>query len=114
MINCCVIIGVVIFFSILCSLVKKGKVNEKYIIAWGVLGIIAIGMSIFTGKVGIIEQKFSKYYPQSLLILITLIFVIGYIIYITIILTKQNRAIIKLEQELAILKEEIKKKGIQH
>ena len=62
----------VIFFSILCSLVKNGKVNEKYIIAWGVLGIIAIGMSIFTGKVGIIEQKFSKYYPQSLLILMTI------------------------------------------
>lgn len=111
MINCYMIFGIIIFIIILFSLLKRKIIEEKYVFVWGILVFIILMASIFTGKVANIEQKIGKYYPQTLIILITIIFLISYIVYITILLIKQNKSIIKLEQEIVILKEKINKKN---
>ena len=59
----------------------------------------------------IIANKFNVYYPPSLMLLFAIIILGAYIIHISIVITKQNKMIVKLTQELGILKEKIEEKN---
>ena len=50
------------------------------------------------------------YYPPSLMLLFAIIILGAYIIHISVVITKQNKMIVKLTQELGILKEKIDEK----
>ena len=54
-----------------------------------------------------IALKLGVYYPPILLLLFAIMIEGIYIVHITITITKQNKMIIKLTQELAILKEKV-------
>ena len=46
------------------------------------------------------------YYPPALMLLFAILIIGAYIVHITIVITKQNKMIIKLTQELAIFKQD--------
>ncbi len=104
------IIFAVLFEAFILNLVRKNKLDEKYSILWIVLGIIILIVAIFPNIIVIIASWFNVYYPPSLLLLFATMVLGTYIIHISITITKQNRMIIKLTQELAIVKNE---KGIK-
>lgn len=97
------------FIIFIINLVRKNKLDEKYSILWlfasGVILIVALFPSIIT----IIAQKFNVFYPPTLMLLFAIIVLGAYIVHITVVITKQNKMIVKLTQELGILKEEISK-----
>ena len=103
------IIFSVAFIIFIINLVRKNKLDEKYSILWlfasGVILIVALFPSIIT----IIAQKFNVFYPPTLMLLFSIIVLGAYIVHITVVITKQNKMIVKLTQELGILKEEISK-----
>lgn len=94
-----------IFVYIVIKLVKKDKLDEKYSILWLVTGIITLVVSVFPGLISYVAEKFNVYYPPSLMFLFAILIAIVYIIHITLVITKQNKMIIKLTQELGILKQ---------
>lgn len=102
------IVFAVIFIIFVLNLVKKGKLDEKYSILWILTGIVTLIVSFFQNLITKIANGFDVYYPPSLMFLFAIIVLVIYTIHITIVITKQNKMIVKLTQELGILKEKEK------
>lgn len=101
----------IVFIIFILNLVRKNKLDEKYSILWLMFGTILLVVSIFPGCIEKISEIFDVYYPPTLLLLGAIITIGAYIVHITIVITRQNKMIIKLTQELAILKEDIEEKN---
>lgn len=97
-----------LFILFIINLVRKGKIDEKYSILWLVFGVIILGVAIFPESIQVIANLFDVFYAPALLLLFGVIVVGAYIVHITVVITKQNKMIVKLTQELGILKEELK------
>lgn len=94
-----------IFILFILNLVRKNKLDEKYSILWLFFAIIILIVSIFPSLIIKIAEIFNVYYSPTLLLLFAILILGTYIVHITIVITKQNKMIIKLTQELAILNE---------
>ncbi len=103
------IVFAVLFELFILDLVRKNKLDEKYSILWILLGIIVLIVAIFPGIIITVAEWFNVYYPPTLMLLFAIIILGTYIIHISIAITKQNRMIVRLTQELAILKNKLEK-----
>lgn len=97
----------VVFLLFILNLVKKNKLDEKYSIVWIIFSLGILVISIFHDWVMDMALNLGVYYPPILLLLFAIIIEGIYIVHITIAITKQNKMMIKLTQELAILKEKV-------
>ena len=104
-----IIFSIVFIFFIL-NLVRKNKLDEKYSILWMIFSIIILLVSIFPGIIERISNFVGVFYPPTLMLLLAIIIIGAYIVHITMVITKQNKMIIKLTQELAIFKEKLEDK----
>lgn len=98
------LIGAIVFLLFILNLVRKNKIDEKYSILWIILSLLILLVSLFPKIVIKCAEKIGVFYPPSLLFLVGIIIIGAYIVHITITITKQNKMIVKLTQELAILK----------
>lgn len=103
------IIFAIIFELFILNLVRGNKLDEKYSVLWLILGTIILLVAIFPNSIITIAEWFNVYYPPTLMLLFALMVLGTYIIHISIVLTKQNKMIVKLTQELAIVKEKNEK-----
>lgn len=103
------IIFAILFLIFILNLVRKNKLDEKYSIVWIAFSICILIISIFHDFIMNISLKLGVYYPPILLLLFAIIVEGIYIVHITITITLQNKRIIKLTQELGILKEKVDK-----
>lgn len=101
------IIFSIVFLIFILNLVKKNKLEEKYSIVWIIFSVGILLISIFYNLFMEFSYKLGVYYPPILLLLFTTIIEGIYIIHITITITKQNKMVITLTQQLAILKEKV-------
>lgn len=106
MIYCFAIAFSIIFILFILNLVRKNKLDEKYSILWLFFGVIILIVSIFPIIIEKIAAFFEVYYPPALMLLFAILIIGAYIVHITIVITKQNKMIIKLTQELAIFKQD--------
>lgn len=104
------IVFAIVFEIFILNLVRRNKLDEKYSILWIILGTIILFVAIFPNSIVTIANWFNVYYPPTLMLLFALMVLGAYIIHISIVITKQNKMIVKLTQELAIVKEEMEKK----
>lgn len=106
-----IVFSIVLMLFII-NLVRKNKLDEKYSILWLFASSIILIVSIFPKIITIVANRFNVYYPPSLMFLFAIIVLGTYVVHISIVITKQNKMIVKLTQELGILKEktEIKEK----
>ena len=96
----------IIFIIFILNLVRKNKLDEKYSILWLFFGTVILIVSIFPKLIEKISEWFGVYYPPALMLLFAVLIICAYIVHITMVITKQNKMIIKLTQELAIFKEQ--------
>lgn len=101
------IIFAVLFELFILNLVRRNKLDEKYSILWIILGVIVLIVALFPNIIITIANWFNVYYPPALMLLFAIIVLGTYIIHISITITRQNRMIVKLTQELAITKKDI-------
>lgn len=101
------IIFSIIFILFIINLVRKNKLDEKYSILWLFASFIILLVALFPSIITRIAQKFNVFYPPTLMLLFAIIILGAYIVHITVVITKQNKMIVKLTQELGILKEKI-------
>lgn len=94
------IIFSIILLIIILRLVKENKLDEKYSILWIIGGIITLFVSIFPKSITKIAEVFGVYYPPSLMFLFGIIIVGILIIHLSVVITKQNKMIIRLNQEV--------------
>ena len=96
----------VLFILFILNLVRRGKLDEKYSILWVIFAVAIFIIAIYPESIIQIANWFNVYYPPALLLLAGVVVVGAYIVHITVVVTKQNKMIIKLTQELAIVKKE--------
>lgn len=104
-----IVFSIVLILFII-NLVKKSKLDEKYSILWLLASFIILIVSIFPGIITKVANKFNVFYPPTLMLLFAILVLIAYTIHISVVITKQNKMIVKLTQELGILKEKINEK----
>lgn len=103
------IIFSILFMLFIILLVRNNKLEEKYSILWIIFSIVILVVSIFPKLVDELAKLLNIIYPPSLIFLLAFIVLAIYIIHLSVVATKQNKRIIRLTQESAILKEEIEK-----
>ena len=101
------IIAAILFMLFIIFLVRNKKLNEKYSILWMIFGIMIILLAINYKLLDVVAVKIGIYYAPALLFLTGFIFLIIYTVHLSIVATKQNRDIIRLNQEIAIINEKI-------
>lgn len=101
------IIFSIIFIIFIINLVKKDKLDEKYSILWVIASIVILIVAIFPKIITIVANKFNVYYPPTLMLLFAILVLGAYIVHMTVVITKQNKMIVKLTQEMGILKEKM-------
>lgn len=98
----------IVFILFILNLVRKNKLDEKYSILWLIFGVIILILSIFPDIIIYVASVLDVFYPPTLLLLLAILVIGVYIVHVTMVITKQNKMIIKLTQELAILSQECK------
>ena len=97
----------IIFILIIIKLVKQDKLDEKYSILWLLAGLIILIVSIWPRIITIFAKWVNVYYPPALMFLLAIMVLGTCIIHISTVITKQNKMIIRLNQEIAILKNKV-------
>ena len=103
------IIFSILFILIILKLVREEKLDEKYSILWLFTGLIILIVSIFPNILTALAQLCGVYYPPALLFLLAIIVLGTCIIHVSVVITKQNKMIVRLNQEIGIIKEKEEK-----
>ena len=101
------IIFSIVFMIFIIVLVRNNKLEEKYSLLWLIFGIGIIVLSIFPNIIDKLANFFNIVYPPSLIFVFAFIVLAIYIIHLSTIASKQNKRVIKLSQEIAIIYEKI-------
>ncbi len=101
------IIFSIVFTLFILNLVRKNTLEVKYSIIWIILAILVVLISIGSNWIQWIAVKLGVLYTPSLMFLCAIILIIIYCIHLSIVITKQNKTIISLVQEIAIINKKI-------
>lgn len=109
-----VLIVSIIFLIFIIILERKNKIDKIYSALWIILSVIILFIIIFPEVITKLAQKIGFYYQHTILVFIAISIIGIWCLYSSIKISKQNNMIIKLTQELALLKtnkkEDINKK----
>lgn len=97
-----IIFSIVFMLSII-LLVRNKKLHEKYSILWIILSVVIIILAWNHKLLDVISNALGIYYAPALLFLVVCAFLILYTLHLSIVVTKQNKELIRLNQEIGIL-----------
>ena len=92
------------FLLLVLEMIRRRKISERYSILWLILGLLMLIFSIFPVFLNFISKILGIVYGTSLLFFIGFLFSIIFILHITTVITKQDRKMTLLIQEVALLK----------
>lgn len=99
----------IIFFIYVLGLIVKEKLKIKYCVLWLAYSLILILISFNVNFIEFISNELNIYYAPSTIFLIGLIFLMVYILHLSIVITKQDKYIVNLVQEVSLLKQRVLK-----
>ncbi|MGJ7045382.1 DUF2304 domain-containing protein [Thermoanaerobacterium thermosulfurigenes] len=99
----------ILFLIIIIVEIKKGNLLEKYSLFWIFFSVVMIVISANLRFLNLLSRALHIYYAPSVLFLLGLLFIISYCFHLTLIISKQTESIVKLTQEVAILKNMVEK-----
>lgn len=94
------------FLFVTIELIRRQKLEEQYALLWLVLGLVMSLFCLFPGMLQHLSEMMRIYYPPSLLFLIGLLFSLTCIMHLTIVISKLQRKMTRLVQEIALLQAE--------
>ena len=97
------IIFSVIFMVSIIMLVRNKKLHEKYSILWIIFSVVIIILAWNHKLLDVISTALGIYYAPALLFLIACVFLILYTLHLSVVVTKQNKELIRLNQEIGII-----------
>lgn len=101
------IIGTLLFLAFVGRLVIRGKLREEYSLIWLLCATVLLLLSTWRNGLDYLAQIFGVFYPPSLLFLFLLCAVIGFLVHLSVVNSRQHEQIKKLTHEIAILKQHI-------
>ncbi|MCD1257986.1 DUF2304 domain-containing protein [Paenibacillus athensensis] len=92
---------VFVFISI--ELIRRQKLQEQYALLWLTLGVLMTAFSLFPQLLLRLSLAVRVYYAPSLLFAVGLLFSLLFILHLTIVISKLQRRLTRLVQEVALL-----------
>ena len=102
------IIAILLYFGIILNLLKDKALSLKYTLLWLISGVVLGLMVLFPGTLAYIIHRFGIYSEMNGLIFLCIGFLIIICIALTSIVTRQNRKIRVLTQEVAIMEKRLR------
>ena len=99
------VVFAVLFIFIVLELVRRNKLLEKYSMMWLVFSVVIILLASSPYAIIRLAQQLDIKYAPSLLFLLGVIFLIVYTLHITTVLSIQSERIVRLSQEIALIKQ---------
>lgn len=103
-----------IMLVMILALVRRRYLKEQYALLWICFGAIMIVLSLNAAWLNGLAKLFRVYYAPSLLFFFGILFCLLLILHMTVVVSKQSDRIVRLVQEVSMLKKELnerKEKG---
>lgn len=92
------------FLGFVIEMIRRRRISERYSLLWLFLGFVMLLFSLFPSLLNKISQAMGVVYGTSLLFFFGFLFSIIFILHLTTVITKLDRKMTRLTQELALLK----------
>lgn len=102
----------IMFLLIVVELVRKNRLSEKYSLLWIFFGVVILMLSVSPVSIEKISMLINVKYAPSVLFVFGLLFLILYSLQITIVISNQSKRIIRLTQEITLMKEKLNENHI--
>lgn len=99
----------IIFFVYVTMLIAKEKLKIQYSVLWLGYSLVLIIVSFNVDLIEFIADKLNIYYAPSMIFLFGLVFLMVYLLHLSIVTTKQAKHIVSLIQEVSLIKEKVNK-----
>ncbi|MDX2003343.1 MAG: DUF2304 domain-containing protein [Chitinophagales bacterium] len=93
-------------------LIVKGKLREEYSIVWILSTIVLIVFSFWRNGLEILAHTLGIYEAPNMIFTGAIFIIMIYLLHLSIVLSKTQRQNKELSQELALLKQELKKEKV--
>jgi len=98
-----------IFIGYIARLITKGKLREEYAIVWCICTVILILFSFWTKGLNLMSKIFGVFDPTNLIFTAFIFLILIYLLHLSVVSSKSHHSITRLTQEMAMLKEKMKK-----
>ena len=105
------LLGALIFMAFIARLISKGRLREEYSFIWIACTLILIVFSVWRNGLTEISLLLGVFYPPSLIFLIGLFAIIGFLVHLSVVISKLQQSIKDLTHEVAFLKKELADKS---
>lgn len=92
------------FLLIVLELVRRQRLKEQYSFLWILFSIVLLILSLNASLMEWIADQLGVKYAPAVLFLFGLLFCFSLILHLTIVITKLTKQVLRLTQEVAILK----------
>ncbi|EOS53976.1 MULTISPECIES: DUF2304 domain-containing protein [Paenibacillus] len=105
-----------LFLLFVLELVRRQKLREQYSLLWILFSVILLICSTNIGLIEWIADHLGVKYAPAVLFLFGLLFCFAFILHLTIVITRLTAQVLRLTQEIVILKEReaVRENGQNH
>ncbi|GAF25461.1 cytochrome b subunit of the bc complex [Moorella thermoacetica Y72] len=100
-----------IFLLVVTEFVRKGTLSEQHSLFWFVFALTMLLMAANTRLLEFLSRLLHIYYAPSVLFLFGFLLITIYSFHLTIIVSRQSEKLLKLTQEIALLKNKIEEQA---
>ena len=98
-----------ILIAYIARLIKKGKLREEYAIVWCVCTLVLIVFSFWTKGLELMSKIFGVFDPPNLVFTAFIFIILIYLLHLSVVSSKSHHSITRLTQEIAMMKEKMKR-----
>lgn len=102
-----------LFMGYIAWLIVKGKLREEYAIAWLVCAGLLTVFSFWRNGLDVMARLFGVYAAPNLVFTVLIFIMLIYLLHLSVSNSKLQKNMTHLAQELALLKEKMKKENTQ-
>lgn len=96
----------ILFLSYIARLIVKGKLREEYAIVWLIITFFLIVFSFWRNGLEVMANLFGVYLAPNLVFTAFIFLILIYLLHLSIVNSKLQKNLIRITQEIALLKQE--------
>ena len=99
----------ILFVAYISRLIIKGKLREEYAIVWCICTFVLVIFSFWTKGLDLMSKIFGVFDPPNLVFTAFIFIILIYLLHLSVVSSKSHHSITRLTQEIALMKEKMKK-----
>lgn len=103
-------IGITLLFLFyIARLITRGKLREEYAIVWCACALVLAVFGFWTKGLDLLSRIFGVFDPPNLVFTAFIFIILIYLLHLSVVSSKSHHSITRLTQELALMKEQMKR-----